>query len=371
MTEEESGKSPAAKWMCGQACSIPKTFALCFPCSGRYWDLLYYNMHRSTFSHFFVISACLVVLSIANAQLQRDIWAEYDIGLIGDAETNPTFKAIKAGAQQAVHELELKYKLDITLVDPTPRHPDPAQQVQALQDAYVNQWAGVFLIPTRPTPLKNTIDFLVNKSIPVITVGRDVPTSMRTATWLPDEAASAQMATDACIRALGTRGGRIAVLTGDTRQPIQSTRLATALAAIEATPHVQLQRVYPCAEDLDSALATIKQAWLNDRDDQIDAWLFLGDWPLRGAAPLPWDTHSMPCAAIGALPPMLPYIQRQEVALLVAQDYYQWGYAAMSALIQHIHTGKAPDATIHRPAPIAVTEKNVQQHWRQWVKWNR
>ena len=68
---------------------------------------------------------------------------------------------------------------------------------------------------------------------------------------------------------------------------------------------------------------------------------------------------------------MLPYIQRQEITLLVAQDYHYWGYAAMSALIEQIHTGKTPDAAVHYTAPIAVTEQNVAQHWHQWVKWSQ
>lgn len=300
-----------------------------------------------------------------------DIWGEYTIGLIGSASTDPTFNAIRAGAQRAISEAEMAYKLDITLLDETPRHPSASKQIKAVRTVYVKKAAGLLISPTDPNALVSGIDFLVDKGLPVMTVGSDSPNSKRSGTWLMDETKSAELATESCIQLLGKRGGNIAILSGDPQTPSQAARLEAARKVIDKSPNVKLHQVYHCDEDLSSAFSTIQSALEADRDNEIDAWIFLGDWPLSGAIPLPWDTAEIPSTAIGALPPNLPYLKRKEVKMLVAQDYFNWGYHSMKSLIEQIHNGTPPANTLNFGVPEPVTLRNLETFWNDWTTWNK
>lgn len=320
-------------------------------------------------SRFWVVLACFLSSSFLNA-VERDIWVEHQVGLLGSERGDPVFAAIKAGFTQAMEEAELEYHSAITVIDKTPQGGAGADQSQLLRSLYPENVSGVLLQSRGAGVLSPGVKFLKKYQIPVVALGRvEQLDEQALALFVRDEEAFGRLAVEACVKGLGRRGGRVALLAGLADSVEQRQRLNGALGVLEQQERVDLHQVLHCAETLESALAVVEQAMTEDRYDEIDAWVFLGDWPLRGAAPLDWGKRRIVCTAVGELPSMLAYLKRKELIALVSQDYHEWGYRAGWILAKQFHAGEGPSESLHVMAPRLVDRTNFDAVWRDWSLW--
>lgn len=297
----------------------------------------------------------------------REIWERYTVAFIGQ-ESNPAYGPAKQGARDAANILEHEYKLAITIRDLTPNARNGLNQSSALEEAFIEGVEAVIISVNDPQKLNQQLTMMAKQGVLLITFDGDAPKVPRLATVGSDEAALGSNAFKAAAGKL-PRGGNLAVLAGLESNSVQQKRLAGLQAAAEADEKVAIQGVYRCQENFQDAISTLQQAARDDKEQEIDGWVFLGPWALEGSTPLPWAPNEKVCVSVDALPPMLPYLTQEQVDALIAQMYYRWGYLAMETAINAIHLKKVPEQRVIQTGSEIITKDNLAAYSEDWINW--
>ncbi|MEO0796357.1 MAG: substrate-binding domain-containing protein [Verrucomicrobiota bacterium] len=318
-----------------------------------------------------VLAVLVLGASISSAARPREIWERYSVAFIGKDGSDPVFGAARTGARDAANRLELAHKLEIKIVDLTAMNRDSAAQAEALQKAYADGANGVIISVADPTAITPVIDSLMQRGIPTVTFDGDAPQSSRLATVQTDNSAMGKALFMQISEELPSWGSsnNVAILAGDTSSPGIAKRLAAIKQAAAEQEKVEIFDIYPCPESVNGAREILHFAMNEDRNEEIDGWIFLTKWPLMGVAQLPWQPGEMPCVAADALPPSLPYLAQGSVDALIAQQYYRWGYLAMDALIKFIHLKESPQTVLIETQIELVTSDDLADYGAKWADW--
>lgn len=301
--------------------------------------------------------------------MEREVWGEYRIGLVGLSTSNPLYSAVRVGALDAAKDLEEELRLEIEIEFATSRRADADAQVKALNDYFVSGVDGVILNPANSAALSDSVDFLYRQGIPVVVYQNSVSNDEVLTSILTDQQSMGKQAMEQLKDALGIRREAVAILAGSTSSSSQERLEGAKAYAVEH--NIQLYGVFTAKEEMGPAIQIVNSVTEGDRDGQLHGWLFLGPWPLMGAADLPWKAGGMPCVAIGAHPTQLRYLELGYVDALVAYDPYQWGYQSVKTLIEKLHSKKDPDAkSIVVPAEV-ITSENLDAYLQRWTEWLR
>lgn len=319
------------------------------------------------FSIFFPLLLTLAA-GFLSAKPPREIWERYSVAFIGKGSDNAAFTPARQGARNVAKVLEHEHNLAITIHDLTPGAGEYADQTASLKEAFMLNVDAILISVQDPEAIAPVLDLLSRQDVVVVTFDGDAPASQRLATIETDERALGQAAMQQLAEKM-PRGGRVAILAGPEEDAVMKQRLAGAQAVLEEHDDISTQQVIHCASDFQSAVDALSQTVAEDRDQEIDAWLLLGRWPLMGAATLPWDPKRTPCVSVDALPRMLPYLAKEEIDVLVAQLYYRWGYLAMETAINAVHLKQAPPETVIQTGNEIITRENLPEYTRSWASW--
>ncbi|WP_309399758.1 sugar ABC transporter substrate-binding protein [Cerasicoccus maritimus] len=314
---------------------------------------------------FAVLFALILSTAGLHAARPREIWERYSVAYIGERKDDSSNGPIIAGARAEADVLEHQYHLAVTILDLTPAEPN--DQKESLRQAYLQGVKAVLIRPVDAASIQDQLDTLQKQGIGVVTLDGDVPETMRLMNVHTDESALAQLAFDEAKKRLPRRG-RLAILAGDAGNPISAERLATITAAAEADSKVTIRGVYPCQEDVSDAFNVLRQVEAADRDETIDGWIFVGPWPLKSAATLPWRPGEKVCISIEALPPNLAYLASQQVDALIAEEYVQWGKIGMNAAIQFVQKQEMPEMDQTTGGSV-ISGQNLDQVSQDWADW--
>ncbi|WOO39864.1 sugar ABC transporter substrate-binding protein [Rubellicoccus peritrichatus] len=314
----------------------------------------------------------LVFLSFAplGFTIEREVWDEYRIALVGQTTADPLYSAVQAGALAAANDLEMELRLEIEIDFKTQRRANVDMQVKALNDCFLAGVDGVILNPIKDPRLNEAVGFLVEQDIPVVVYRNVSGIDQALARVYTDQKRMGEQGMEHLKDAIGPRGKAVAVLSSNSGDLVANQRLAGAKAYAD-THNIGLYGVFPTAEEIGAAVNTVDSVTRGDRDGKLYGWLFLGDWPISGGADLPWQPGKMPCVAIGAHPAQLRYLQLDYVDALIANDAYQWGYQSVKVMIDKLHSKKSPESRdITVPAEV-VTRGNLDEFLSRWSQWLR
>lgn len=314
----------------------------------------------------------LAVLVCAPLHAQpREVWERYKIAIIAGDGESPYAKAVEAGAREATLPLEEEYYLAITLDNITVPDPSPQAQRDTLHRAFLDGYDGVIYSSKVRTPLTDEeITFLAKHDIPVVMVDSSIPDASLAAV-LTSKEDYVKLAVDTLISHMRNVRDRVGVIYPSSGKLRDASRSEIARRLIEQHPLLEFYVPEPVDASFRSTYPVVVKYTEEDYGDELRGWLFLGNWPLLGGAPMPWKPGEMVCVAMDADPRVIPYLASGQVQAVVAKDYVAKGEKAMQLLIEKIHNQKDPEEKWFYVPPKLITKKNLaefQTNWTEWLK---
>lgn len=313
-----------------------------------------------------LILTWLLLSSIATGQ-NREILGEYRLGFIGRDQSDTIYQAAHEGAKAAALELSERHSIDVELLIHTPSRSQGSSQASALAELFVENADGLIISPEDSDAVLNSIRFAQKQDQELLYFERQLPGTQPLAALLADEVEAGRMAGHRMLKELPSRG-RVAILTSET----PSTELQERLSGLrEVLGFRRIATTVACEPNYRSAVAAIRAAEEADRNNAIDAWVFLEDWPLRGMPALPWDPGDRPVVAIQSAPSAFIYVDQGYLDALVVHPYYDWGYRSVEILIDKLHRDQSPDSPTQRTTPRVVDWRNAEAYREDWKRWLR
>ncbi len=311
----------------------------------------------------------LLPLAVSSPLLaqNREILAEYKIGIIGRDQEDAIYQATHLGAQTAARELSEKYSIDVELLVLTPNRQQGGNQETSMAELFIEDADGFIISPTDPESLRPSIEFALNQGQEIIFFERELEGATPLAAIIADETEAGKLAGQAILPKLPTKG-RVAILTSSTPDLPLQRRLDGLRNALG---YRRIQSIVTCEPNYRSAIEAIRAAEEADRNDLIKGWVFLDDWPLLGLPALPWKPNSLPAVAIQSSPSAFMYIDQGYVDALIVHPYYDWGYTSVEILVNKLFNKTSPEASEILTTPRIVDWRNInsyRENWREWLK---
>lgn len=308
--------------------------------------------------------SCLPILSHAQ---NREVLAEYKIGIIGRDMADPTYQAAHAGAKDAALELSQRYSIDIELLILTPEKAAGDNQSIAMARLLVEDADGLIISPEEDADVVESIEFAAANNQSVVLI--DTPTRMEStlASIIPNEFEAGRTAGKAILEQLPTRG-RVAILMSDRPSEAERACLSGVRSAIG---YKRIETIVRAPDNYVGANAAVRTAEEADRNHFIKGWVFLNDAPLRGAPALPWKPGKLPCVAVQSSPTALLYLDQGYLSAFVTHPYYDWGRTALEIMIRNLHKEQLPEPEQLKSSITLIDRNNSEAYRSQWQQWLR
>lgn len=310
---------------------------------------------------------CLLSL-LASAPLpgqNREILAEYKIGVVGRDQEDAIYQAAHLGAIDAARALSEEYSIDVEVVVMTPDTARGDSQTNSLGRLFVEDADGLIISPSDPETIGPAVEFAKRQGQSVIFFEQSISGVEPLASVVADETEAGRLAARAILPRLPTKG-RVAILTAKDPGPELEARLQGARQTLG------YRRIYGIVEsepDYFAAIQAIRDAEEADRNHLIKGWLFLDDWPLLGMPALPWEPGDLPVVAIQSSPSAFLYIDQGYVDALVVHPYYDWGHTSMETLVKKLYRDVEPESRTIVTAPRVVDWRTVEDYRESWKAW--
>lgn len=321
------------------------------------------NSARSRILSLLLISS-LCVSAGAFAQ-NREVLAEYKIGIIGRDMANPTYQAAHAGVANAAHALSERYSIDIEVLVLTPKLSEGENQSTALAQLLVEEADGLIISPEDEPAVIESLEFAIETEQSVVLIDSQMTFASAVATILPNEFEAGRKAGQAILKKLPTRG-RVAILMSETESASEKARLA---GLREVLGYKRIETIVRSPHDYMSANAAIRTAETDDRNHLIKGWVFLNDAPLQGAPAFPWKPGKLPCVAIQSSPTALIHLDQGYLSAFVVHPYYDWGYTAMELMVAKLHRDELPETREIASEVEIINSRNSADYRKRWKEW--
>ena len=324
-------------------------------------------MSRTTFSRFTTLTLLLTASVAALHAQNREILAEYRIGIVGKDQNNVIYQAAHLGAADAARDLSRKYSIDVELLALTPVLDQGESQAASLARLFIKDADALIISPEHSGGVRPAIEFALEQGQAVVFFENSLEGIDPLAAVIANEYEAGRLAGAAMLNALPT-GGRAAILTTNNPTPeiearLQGVRSALGFRRIETLVH--------CEPDYRSAVQAIAAAKEADRNDLIKGWVFLGDWPLQGLPALPWTPGRMPAVAITSSPSAFIYVDQRYLNALIVHPYYDWGYQSVEILVNQLYRNTPPENPVITTEPTVIDFRNLESYRQQWRQWQR
>ncbi|ADE54636.1 substrate-binding domain-containing protein [Coraliomargarita akajimensis] len=310
--------------------------------------------------------AIFVSLGVSSVQAQnREVLAEFKIGIVGRDMASPSYQAAHTGALDAARKLSEEYSIDLELVVKTPKLAEGESQSTALAELLVEDADGLVISPEANAEVEASIQFAVETGQSVVIVDSPMMPEGALANVRADEAEVGRQAAKAIIPKLPT-GGRVALLVEEPMSDAQRERLQ---GAREVLGFRRIETVVRTGADYTSSIAAIQSAVAEDRNHLIKGWVFLTDAPLRGVPAFPWKPGKTPCVAVQTSPSAFMFMDQGYLTALISHPYYDWGYRSVEILLADLYREQGPEqAEILMPTEV-VDWRNLEDYRKRWLQW--
>jgi ribose transport system substrate-binding protein len=290
------------------------------------------------------------------------------IGIIAKSQSNPVFPAAHAGAIAAAAELGPKYGVDVKVEILTPTEEDAVKQAEAIESLTRRKVDGIAIAASEARTVTPAIDKAVTAGIPVVCFDADIPSSKRFSFYGTDDIDCGRTIMRELSAAMGGKG-TVAVIAGSEAAPNLQNRLKGVKEELAKHPDIKLldAGVIYHVETPEKAAEALQMA--QRANPQIQAWAFIGGWPLFTNDALKFKPGTIKVVSCDALPAQLNYLRSGHVQALMAQDCYGWGTESVRLILDKVVHDKAP-ADPRVIAPLTkVTKENVEAFAGSWDKW--
>lgn len=293
----------------------------------------------------------------------------YRIGVIAKSQSNPVFQAARTGALDAGEELSKKLGADVKVEWRTPVNEDAQQQAQYVEQLASQGFDGIAISASDANVLTAAVNSAIDRGVVVITFDSDIPASKRLAYYgINDEEAGRSVMRE-LSKAMGGKGGKIAILSGNQNATNLNARVKGVkdeLATLKDKGFT-LKDVYYTKETASDAAALVQQVQTANPD--IVGWAMVGGWPLFTQNALDGVYEKAAIVSVDHLPEQLNYVKNGQVAALIGQDCYGWGYQSVVMLMDKLNANKSPEKVINNFPLSVVTKANVGEYEGLWNKW--
>jgi len=292
------------------------------------------------------------------------------IGVIAKSQGNPVFQAARTGAVDAARDLSAKHGINISVNWQTPVDEDAQKQSEFIEQLASQGVDGISLSATDGQVLQRSIDSAVDRGVIIVTFDSDSPNSKRMAYVGIDDVAGGRAVMQQLAKAMGDKGGPIAILGGTQTAPNLQARIKGVKEELEKLKEkgFTLREVYYHRETANDAAAEIQR--VQNANPDIKGWAMVGGWPLFTQNALTGIADKgVKVVGFDTLPEQLGYVKRGEVQALIGQDCYGWGYQSVSMLVDKLHLKKDPPKVINTFDLSVVTQDNVAEYEGLWQKW--
>jgi len=293
----------------------------------------------------------------------------YRIGVIAKSQSNPVFQAARTGALDAGEELSKKLGADVKVEWRTPVNEDAQQQAQYVEQLASQGFDGIAISASDANVLTAAVNSAIDRGVVVITFDSDIPASKRLAYYgINDEEAGRSVMRE-LSKAMGGKGGKIAILSGNQNATNLNSRVKGVkdeLATLKDKGFT-LKDVYYTKETASDAAALVQQVQTANPD--IVGWAMVGGWPLFTQNALDGVYEKAMIVSVDHLPEQLNYVKNGQVAALIGQDCYGWGYQSVVMLVDKLNSNKSPEKVINNFPLSVVTKANVGEYEGLWNKW--
>jgi ribose transport system substrate-binding protein len=307
-----------------------------------------------------------------NFQLFLGVMASFAAAtMVAHAAGKPTFAIVPKSISVAFYAdvekgcKEEGDKLGVNVIYTGPDTPDPAKQVQILQDLVSRGVDGFAVAPMDAESVIGVIDAALKKGIKVITFDSDSPKSKRVAFVGTNNYQGGVEAGKAY--AANQPDGKYAVITGGLAAANHNERGAGFRDALKASGGKYTEipgSPFPCNDDAAKSIQIIQDVLTRYPD--INGFFFSGGWPLFGAAEayvravgVNNRIESLTVVSFDSLPEEIALLKQDKVDALIGQRPYAMGVKSVDVLNDLVQ-GKTVPAVIDTGVDV-ITQDNVDQ----------
>jgi ribose transport system substrate-binding protein len=290
----------------------------------------------------------------------------YTFGVIAKSQGNPVFQAARTGAFDAAKKLGDEFGVAIEINWRTPNNEDAQAQAQFVEQLASAGVDGIAISVSDAKVLTAAINAAVEKGIPVVTWDSDAPESKRFAYYGIDDVEAGREVARQLVKSMGDTGV-VAILAGNQNATNLQARVRGVREELAKHPKITIKDTYYHAETAPEAVARVKQ--VQDANPDITGWAMVGGWPLFTEKGLDGVYDKAKVVSVDTLPQQLEYVRNGQVAALVGQDCYGWGFESVRLLLNKVHKDQAPANVINNFQLAVVTKENVEEYAGLWQKW--
>ena len=261
---------------------------------------------------------------------------KYKIGVVLFSQNNPFFDEVMDGVEAKAIELE-----DYGISTITKRVEfDVDAQINAIEELLEEGINGLLLAPYNHERIRETIDRIVEKQIPVVTVNTDIEGSKRMAYVGSDYFQSGRMA--AGLFGLLTQGNtELAVITGSSNILCHSERIRGLCEVLETEyPNIQIAEVVENHDDEFESYALTKQ--ILEEYPKLDALFFTAAGVKGGCKAVIESRRKVKVITFDEVPSTLEMLRKGVISVTIGQQPFRQGAKSLSILFEYLSTGIVP-----------------------------
>jgi len=290
----------------------------------------------------------------------------YTFGVIAKSQGNPVFQAARTGAFDGAKEIGKEMGVNIEINWRTPNNEDAQAQAQYVEQLVSSGVDGIAISVSDAKVLTAAINAAVEKGVPVVTWDSDAPESKRFAYYGIDDVEAGREVARQLVKTMGD-SGVVAILAGNQNAPNLQARVRGVREELAKHSGITIKDTYYHAETAPEAVARLKQ--VQDANPDITGWAMVGGWPLFTEKALDGIYDKAKVVSVDTLPQQLEYVRKDQVAALVGQDCYGWGFESVRLLANKVVKNEEPKDVINHFDLAIVTKDNVEEYAGLWQKW--
>lgn len=290
----------------------------------------------------------------------------YTFGVIAKSQGNPVFQAARTGAFDGAKKIGEEMGVTIEINWRTPNNEDAQAQAQFVEQLVSSGVDGIAISVSDAKVLTAAINAAVEKGVPVVTWDSDAPESKRFAYYGIDDVEAGREVARQLVKSMGD-SGVVAILAGNQNAPNLQARVRGVREELAKHSAITIKDTYYHAETAPEAVARLKQ--VQDANPDITGWAMVGGWPLFTEKALDGIYDKAKVVSVDTLPQQLEYVRKDQVAALVGQDCYGWGFESVRLLANKVHKNQDPKGVINHFDLAIVTKQNVEEYAGLWQKW--
>jgi ribose transport system substrate-binding protein len=301
---------------------------------------------------------------VANEPAKEAAKKTITISMIAKSSTNPVFLSARTGAEDKAKELSEKLGIDIKIDWRTPPTEDGQLQAQRIAQA-VNEGADAILLSSSDaSKVLGAVNDAVDRGVPVMTFDSDVPQSKRFAFYGTDDVETGALVMAELVKLVNGKAN-VAILAGNQNAPNLQKRVEGAKNEAAKYPDIKLVGTFYNIETPQDAAAEVLRVM--NAYPEINAWVFVGGWPLWTTTLLTdLDPNKVKIASIDGLPVQLPYVEKGIAPVLLAQPTYMWGATSVEKIIDKIYLNK--DVPVMNKMELVKVTKETLPQWAKQLK---